>query len=205
MTNVNHFIKNANVKRRIAKLDTCLIELQDELQLIFQAYDEACSSYNLEIVFTPPQARCRGFEASLFNSKMIQAIQKHFPLDWHFGKYKRFILTKKGYLVLFKKFDNKGYPMNIRTKFVENINLQLTGSLFEGLGYVEEPILYFGYKKDNLGRIINPQIVYIDEYKIKWVINEADIVSNKSIISEKASQEIATPKLRVVKKKAVNE
>jgi hypothetical protein len=126
-------------------------------------------------------------------------------LDWKYGKYKRFILNAKGYLVLFKKLNNKGMPMNVRTKIVETINYQMMGSLFEQTGYTEDPILYFGYKKDRLGNIYQPQLVYIDENQVRWAIEEKDVVQNVSVALEKTSIDVAVPKLRILKKKAVNE
>jgi hypothetical protein len=95
--------------------------------------------------------------------------------------------------------------MNVRTKIVETINYQMMGSLFEQTGYTEDPILYFGYKKDRLGNIYQPQLVYIDENQVRWAIEEKDVVQNVSVALEKTSIDVAVPKLRILKKKAVNE
>lgn len=205
MTNVEQKVGKPKVKRRLASEEGCLIDLQNELPLFFNAFEEACENYNNEVVQTPPESRCRGFEASLFNSKLIQGIQKYFPVNWKYGKYKRFILNTKGYLVLFKKLNNKGMPMNIRTNIVESINSQMMYSLFDNFDFVEEPILYFGYKKDRIGNIYQPQLVYIDENQIRWTIEESDIAVTKTVGMEKPSEEVATPKLKNAKKKAVNE
>lgn len=193
------------IKRRLASEEGCLMDLKEELPLFFYAFQEACENYNSEIILTPPESRCRGFEASLFNSKLIQGIQKYFPMDWKYGKYKRFILNTKGYLILFKKLNSKGMPMNIRTKIVESISFQMMSSLFEGMNSVEEPILYFGYKKDRIGNLIHPQLVYIDENQIKWTIAESDITTREFHVLEKASETIATPKIRSTVLKAENE
>lgn len=205
MTNVYQNFENSKVRRRLASQNGCLNDLKDELPLFFNAFEEACRNYNIEVIQTPPESRCRGFEASLFNSKLIQGTQKYFPRNWKYGKYKRFVLNTKGYLVLFKKLNKDGMPMNIKTKIVESINLQMMNSLFEDSNFVEEPILYFGYKKDKFGILDQPQIVYIDENKIRWTIEESDITSTKSVGLEKPSESVATPKLRTEKKKAVNE
>ena len=205
MTNVEQKVGKPKVKRRLASEEGCLIDLQNELPLFFNAFEEACENYNNEVVQTPPESRCRGFEASLFNSKLIREIQKYFPVNWKYGKYKRFILYTKGYLVLFKKLNNKGMPMNIRTNIVESINSQMMYSLFDNFDFVEEPILYFGYKKDRIGNIYQPQLVYIDENQIRWTIEESDIAVTKTVGMEKPSEEVATPKLKNAKKKAVNE
>jgi hypothetical protein len=205
MTKLETFLKETNTKRRLASRVGCLCDLKEELPLFFDAYNEACESYNREIVSTPPESRCRGFEASLLNSKLIQAFQKYFPRDWKYGKYRRFILNKKGYLVLIKKLDCKGRPMNIKTRIVESINFQMMGSLFDERRCTEEPIVYFGYKKDKTGTIHQPQVVYIDESMIRWTIMESDIFDSESITLKKTSDSVASPILRTTKKKAVNE
>lgn len=198
-------IKETNIKRRLASRVGCLCDLKEELPLFFDAYRNACVDYNREIIQTPPESRCRGFEASLLNSKLIHAFQTHFPSNWKYGKYKRFILNKSGYLVLIKKLNSKGMPMNIKTKIVESISLQFTGSLFEDSNNIEEPILFFGYKRDKIGNIYQPQVVYIDENHIRWTIAESDIAAIEIIGMTKPSDPVASPKLRNVKKKAVNE
>ena len=198
-------IETTNVKRRLASEEGCLIDLKVELPMLFEAFEEASENYNNEIVMTPPEARCRGFEASLFNSKLIQSIQKFFPWNWKYGKYKSFILNSNGYLILFKKLDNKGMPMNIRTKIVESINSQRMGSLFDEFVSIESPILYFGYKKNRLGTISQPQLVYIDENQVRWTIEENVCFMNNSVYMEKPSKMTVAPKLRNTIKKAVNE
>lgn len=198
-------VEKSMVKRRLATEKGCLLDLTKELPMFFRAFEEACNNYNREIVQTLPEARCRGFEASLFNSKLIQSIQKYFPENWKYGKYKRFILNTKGYLVLFKKLNSKGMPMNVRTKIVESINSQLMASLFDSHGYVEDPILYFGYKKDRLGNLVHPQLVYVDENQIKWSIAEHEVIKYNEVAIEKPTEDTVAPKLRISKKKAVNE
>jgi len=201
MTNIKGNFKRTILKRRLATEKGCLMDLKEELPKFFLAFQEACESFNREVILTPIEARCRGYEASLFNSKLIQGIQKYFPNDWKYGKYKRFILNKDGYLMLFKKLNNKGMPMNVKTKVVQSINSQMMGSLFGDVDYVEDPILYFGYKKDRLGNIISPQIVYIDESQIQWTIGKNDIFTTKEVALGNVSETKAEPKLRRTKQK----
>lgn len=162
-------------RRRLATESGTKFDLKKTLPKIFKAFDLACELYKKEVVHTPQIARARAFEASLMNSKMIQAIQEYFPENWSFGKYKRFILRIDGYIILFKKLDKKNRPMNIKTKSVEAIAQQLSLPLFNETQSFEEPILFFGYRKDKMGSLIDPKIVYLDEGKIKWVITSKDI------------------------------
>lgn len=142
---------------------------------MFIAFTEAIELFEKEIVLTPPIARGKGFEALLLNSKMMQCVQKHFPDNWKFGKYKRFILRIKGFNVLFKKLNNKDMPMNIRTVLADAITNQLQLSLFNDSNEVFDPIVFFGYQKDKFGNILSPKLVYIDEDKVKWIIDDKDI------------------------------
>ena len=168
-------------RKRIISYKECKVDLEEVLPQIFTAYHDALNNYNKEIVLTPPEARCRGLEASLLNSKMIQSIQNIFKDNWFFGKYKRFIVRINGYIILFKKKKKKGMPMNIPTKFNSSIQNQVQGCLFDAYDNGIDPIVFFGYKKDKFGEICDPQLVYIDENKVKWTIIERDFKTNNIV------------------------
>lgn len=204
-TNVMKKNNNPSYKRRLASIEEVQNDLKKELFMLFSAFHSALNKYQQEIVQTPPNARARGFEASLLNSKMIQSIQEIFPNNWKFGKYKRFTLRVNGYIILFKKFDSKGLPMNIKTKSVNAISQQLSISLFDDYSFVAEPILFFGYIKDKFGLISNPKLVYIDEDQIKWEITRENI-SVMNTISISKEENLAMPKLRseLIKKNVSN-
>lgn len=201
---------NRQGKRQLATFDGVKFDLRNALELMFEAFKDANEMYEKEIIQTPPLARARGFEASLLNSKMIQCIQKYFPENCRFGKYKRFILRVNGYIILFKKLDRRNRPMNIKTKLVYSISNQLSLSLFNETSYIEEPILYFGYNKDKIGNISEPKLVYLDEDRVKWEITINDIlvtdISDNSIIEIPRKTPTPTPVLKKgkVKKKKIN-
>ena len=189
-------------KRRTASKDECKIDLKKELPVLFEAFSNAHKTFENEVRQTPPLARARGFEASLLNSKMIQSIQEFFPENWKFGKYKRFTLRVNGYIVLFKKFDKKGMPMNIKTQRTDAISNQQVMPLFDDSTLVYEPILFFGYEKNRIGEILNPRLVYIDESQVQWVIND-DSVSVTRFLNTKEEETTVLPKLKpTVAKKA---
>jgi hypothetical protein len=183
-------------KRRIANEKEVKFDLKKELPHLFEAFNEALSLYESEIVNTPPPARGRGMEASYLQSKMLQCIQKYFPEKWMFGKYKRFILRVGEYNVLFKKLNRYGKPMNIPTTLVQAISNQLTLPLFGSEPSTEDPILFFGYQKDRFGNVINPQLVYLDENRVKWVITEEDIVESTPLQLPIEAPKIAAPTLK---------
>jgi len=188
-------------KRRLATLQGAKFDLEKELPLMFKAFREAYELYEMEISNTPPQARARAFEASLLNSKMIQSIQKFFPNHWRFGKYKRFTLRTNGYIVLFKKLDNYNRPMNVKTKSVLAISQQLSLPLYSEANFVEEPILFFGYKKDKVGNIAEPKLVYLDEERVKWIVTPNDITVDTLVKTSTQSRKVAAPIIRSGNKK----
>ena len=184
-------------RRRLATLEGCKVDLSEHLEMMFRCFYEALSNYSVEVQQTPVEARVRAFEASLLNSKIVASIQKHFPKKWKFGKYKRFILRINRYIVLFKKLNNSDRPMNIKTKNVENISSQYSLPLFSADNYVEDPILFFGYKKNKYGDIHDPKFVYIDEDQVKWTLTQNDIDDgsiNLSVVEP--DKPLATPSLR---------
>ncbi|WP_298536018.1 hypothetical protein [uncultured Algibacter sp.] len=161
-------------KRREVSRSECLVDLKKDLPKIFKAFNKGVKLFNKTMEDIPFNSRIR-LDAPLLNSRIVQCIQEEFPEHWKFGRYKRFVLRIEDYLVLFKKLDRKNKPMNIQTKHVNSISNQMQLSLFNDSSFFTEPILFFGYKKDKSGEIISPQLVYIDEDMVKWVISENDI------------------------------
>lgn len=181
MTKVEKKTNPPASKRKVASVDECRFDLKNELPVLFKSFNEAFQSYEKEVIMTRPEARARGFEASLLNSKMIESIQNNFPTKWKFGRYRRFTLRINGYIVLFKKLNKADRPMNIRTKSVDAISNQHTLPLFDDSTFRSEPILFFGYRKDSFGNITDPKLVYIDEDKVKWTISGNEITTEKPI------------------------
>lgn len=170
-------------RKIISNEDVCMIELEKELPLFFRLFEEAVSLFEKEIVLTPPTARARSLEATLLNSKIIQCVQQFFPDNWRFGKYKRFILRLKGYIVLFKKLNGKNMPMNIKTKSSDAIANQLQYPMFEEFDDAIEPIVFFGYRKDSIGNILDPKLVYIDENKLRWTITRDKVKGDSALVN----------------------
>lgn len=157
-----------------------------------------------EVIQTPFTARCRGFEASLLNSKIIQSVQSVFKDDWTFGKYKRFMLRVNGYIMLFKKLNSKNMPMNVPTRFSSSIQNQEQGYLFDMYDNGTEPILFFGYNKSRFGEIINPKLVYIDENRVRWTISENDIFTvNRTMDVQPAAASLSV-RQNIKKKEGTN-
>jgi hypothetical protein len=171
------------LKRRIATVGECTLDLSNELPVMFESFQDAVALFTKEIVQTPVSARVISLEAALLNSKMIQCIQQNFPNNWKFGKYKRFMLRVQGYTVLFKKLNGKNKPMNIKTLHSSSILNQEQFSLFDNGHMSVDPILIFGYRKDHFGNIYDPKLVYIDESEVKWTITNTTVSTNDGRIN----------------------
>ena len=168
-------------RKRVINPKECQYDMKEDLRYIFDAYHEAVKLYNSETALTPVEYRVRNFDATYFNSKMMQCLGKAFGTDLKTGKYKRRFLYKDGYIVLFKKLDSKGMPMNVKTKLSKSIENQLEGNLFNDDEDGSSPIIFFGYSKSRFGEIVHPKIIYIDEGVVKWTITEDMINVRKEI------------------------
>lgn len=163
-------------KRLLANEDTCKKELKNDCLLLLSAYNEAKDKTNQALALFPLKSRGRALEANIMQSFFNEALFNYFSEKVSFGKYKRLILRIKGYLILFKKLDKKGYPMNIKTYNVQSIlNQNQALDLYAETNYNDLPILYFGYQKNKIGEYVNPQIVYIDEGEITFTIDESNM------------------------------
>lgn len=175
--------------RRVINPKECQNDLNDILGDLFTAFHKAVKTFNSEVANTPVEYRARCMEATLFNSKLLQCLGETFGADLKRGKYSRRFLYQNGYIILLKKLDGNGMPMNIKTKLSSSIANQQEGNLFNTEEDGTSPIIFFGYKKNKLGELKSPQIVYIDEGVVKWVITENMITEKKQDIPNIISQE----------------
>jgi hypothetical protein len=159
-------------KRLLANMDACKIELKYELNKLFNMFDQAIKKTNWIMSQINPIARRNGQEAINLQGCFAENVFREFGSSAKNGKNGRLILTVKGYIILFKKLDTKGLPMNIRTENTKKINNQaIQLSLFSDNENSEAPILYFGYQKNKLGEYVDPRIVYIDEERVRFTID----------------------------------
>lgn len=182
-------------KRALAILETVKVELKNELELLFETFQKALDKTQKLMGEFPPLSRSRTLEASIMQSCFAEMLMLNFGDKAFHGKYKRLILNVKGYVILFKKLDKKGMPMNITTANVQGImNQSVQLDLFSQSDYNDAPILYFGYQKNKIGQYVNPQIIYIDEAKISFVISEEIFGNIKSVNNN--SRDKVVPKLK---------
>lgn len=185
-----HSSRRLQGKRMLADRHSCLIDLQTDAKKLFAAFDDALIKVNSILNSFPPLTRSRNLEASVMQSCFTETLFTYFPNHATFGKYKRLILRINGYVLLFKKLNNQGYPMNIKTINVQSIlNQNQVLDLFSHSNFREDPIIYFGYQKNKLGEILSPQIIYIDDGEIQFSLNEFDF-DYKSQLNHIPTQEL---------------
>ena len=98
-------------------------------------------------------------------------------------------------------------PMNIKTKHVNTISNQLSLPMFDSEVYQDDPILFFGYKVDRMGEIVSPQVVYIDESQVKWIVTEDDVTTTETLFKPNTQNNVVKVSLKeqLVRRKASNE
>ncbi|MNQ62758.1 hypothetical protein D3C85_771150 [compost metagenome] len=174
----NNSSRRMQGKRLLAEYGNCKLELSKELVLLFKTFESALDSTSEELLKFKVQFRSRTLEASIMQSYFAEYLQQNFANKAFYGKYKRLVLRTNGYLILFKKLNSKGYPMNIKTVNVQSIlNQNQVLDLFADTDYNDEPILYFGYQKNRFNEYVNPQLIYIDDNEIKFSISAEDMDS----------------------------
>lgn len=208
MANIATKIETANRrgKRRQVSREECLLDLKKDLPKFFLAFNKAVKKYNKVASMFNPNSKVR-FDASVLNTSIVESLQNEFSNNWKWGKYKRFILKLEEYMFLVKKFNNSNKPMNIKTKHVNTISNQLSLSLFDNDVYQDDPILFFGYKIDRMGEIFSPQIVYIDEDQVNWIVTENDVTAAETLFeSNKSTKSVkVSVKEQLVRRKASNQ
>lgn len=208
MANIATKIETANRrgKRRQISREECLLDLKKDLPKFFLAFNKAVKKYNKVASMFNPNSKVR-FDASVLNTSIVESLQNEFSNNWKWGKYKRFILKLEEYMFLVKKFNNSNKPMNIKTKHVNTISNQLSLSLFDNDVYQDDPILFFGYKIDRMGEIFSPQIVYIDEDQVNWIVTENDVTAAETLFeSNKSTKSVkVSVKEQLVRRKASNQ
>lgn len=193
-------------KRRQVSKDECLFDLKKELPRVFKAFNRGVKKYNKVSSMFNPESKVR-FDASVLNTSIVESLQDEFSNNWKWGKYKRFILRLNDYIFLVKKLNQNNMPMNIKTKHVNTISNQLSLPMFNSDVYQDDPILFFGYKVDRMGEIISPQVVYIDENKVKWIVSENDVTVTQTLFKSVKKNETVKVSIKehLVRRKASNE
>lgn len=193
----NNSSRRMQGKRILADYESCKLELTKELNLLFKTFNSALTSTKEELLNFNIRFRSRTLEASIMQSYFAEFLQENFGNKAFYGKYKRLVLRANGYLILFKKLNGKGLPMNIKTINVQSIlNQNQVLDLFADTDYNDEPILYFGYQKNRFGDYINPQLIYIDEGEIKFSINQNDMDSGIYISTGNQKPDGVSPSLK---------
>lgn len=194
-------------RKRVINAKEFQTDMKSALSNFFIAFKKAVILYNNNIKGFNPQDRVRSFEATCFNTCLMQSIREIFGTDLKKGLYGRMFLYINGYIVLFKKLDKHNMPMNIRTNHFLKIENQQEGNLFSDGEDGAAPIVFFGYSKSSIGEFVRPRFVYVDEERVKWIMDEFEVIPQKEVtlFTPLSNVESVHPKVRVKEnnKKAV--
>lgn len=189
-------------KRRLADIKECQSELKEAFKMLIDSFNEAKILADERLAIYPVHMRPRTLDAIIIQSCFVEVVSRNFSGKVILGKYKRVIIKIRGYLILFKKLNKKMFPMNIRTKNVQSmLNQNQTLSLFDETDHEEDPILYFGYQKNKFGEYTSPQLVYIDDSTVKFLISHGEnqipipFTQDVNLENNKAKVEVS-PKLK---------
>ena len=189
-------------RKRIISANEFQMDMDSALLQLFTAFHKAVDLYNNDIRRFNQQDRVRSFEATFFNTYMMQSLRDFFGTDLKQGLYGRKYLYTNGYIILFKKLNKHNMPMNVKTKHIVKIENQQEGFLFSDEEDGIAPIVFFGYTKSRIGEIGHPKFVYIDEESVKWVLEENNVIQTQELplfTSVKENQPVR-PKVKVKKK-----
>lgn len=175
-------VRNNFLKRRIISKKEALNDLKEVLPLLFQSFNEGVKLFNDRISHYPMSCRDRLLETSVFRSCVIERFEENFAEALKIGKYKRVVIRKNNCQILFKKLNNYNLPMNIVTRLTESIYNQVQEPLFNEDFGVTEPIIFFGYRKNRFGEMCAPKLIYIDNNRVQWSIEESEIQKSQPMI-----------------------
>lgn len=198
----NNSSRQSQGKRRLANYDGCIQDLKAILPDLFEVFNTAAEKTTEKLKDFRPEARSANLEPNILQTCFAEELFSKFKFKASYGKFFRITLRSNGYIILFKKLTNRSKPMNILTKNVQNINNQKQSlSLFatDDSDYQDEPILFFGYKKNKLNKIIDPQLVYLDEGQVRFTVRESEVAIPLTLEPEYEVPEILKenmPKIR---------
>jgi hypothetical protein len=168
-------------RKRITNQKECEHDLRDDLPLFREAFQKAKETFDEKTEGIDPNLTARAFSANSFNTYVSNHLKEVYGPRIRRGKGGRIILHLKDYIILIKKLDSKGYPMNSKSIRDDAIRNQEQGNLFGDEYDGTKPILYLGYQRDKLKQFCNLQIVYLDECKKMFAI---DISEERQILVE---------------------
>ena len=199
-------------KRKSADYDRCKSDLEDDFITLLEAFSKAIEKANITLSNFSMIDWSRNLEASVIQSALSSILSKFYNDKVCYAKHKRLVLRLKGYLILFKKLGEDGFPMNIETdSSLAILNQSQQIELFPESNYNNLPILFFGYTKNKVGQFTNPKLLYIDNEQIQFSISEKDYKSglklsvNQNLFTDEVDKPLeAMPTLKKGRKKKAN-
>lgn len=199
---------NKNGRRRIISANECKKDLEKKLSFMSLSIEEGFQKAREVANNVTQNSRCRGYDSSVLNSCINESLEKNIPESQYKGRYGRILFRINGYIILVKKLNKKGYPMNIKTKHSNSINSQSQTSLFYDSSFgLEEPLVYLGYQLNKFNQLSEIKLVYILDNKINWVVdlkeNNVSSTIQKSLFNDKKEVEVLVKSKKDITKEVI--
>lgn len=179
MTNINQNFE----KRNSLSKEKCFERIKDHWFGMYNGYYNGVIRYNEVVREMKYSDIRRRVDSSILNYWISSCLRDEFPENYRKGKYGRVIFRFNGTQMLVKKLDKRSKPTYIKSMTTDAILNQNQLSLFEDEEGIEEPILFFGYTKDEFGTVSDPRIVYYDN-GVQWMITENDFKMKQIAIEQ---------------------
>ena len=173
-------------------------EIPALVEIINSAFDEMRNQVNN----INPNFRNHLTKPNRMNEQVKGKLIEHYGDKIKSLKYNRFGLFMNGYVLLFKKFNNKGFPSNIRTG--NSVMLSTQGKLnFQG----EPEIMFIGFTvTPGYEDIRTIKAVKIVDEEVQWAINLEGLAGDLRrknapiVVAPTGTGIVVTPKIQQQKK-----
>jgi hypothetical protein len=177
-------------------------KMEPEIPHLVEIMNNAFDEMRNQVDNINPNFRNHLTKPNRMNEQIKGKLIEHYGDKIKTLKYNRFGLFLKDYVFLFKKFDNKGFPSNIRTG--NSVMLSTKGKLnFQG----EPEIIFIGFTvTPGYENIRTIKAVKIVDEEVQWAVNLEGLagdIRRKStpVVTSPTQQDIiVTPKAKQQKK-----
>lgn len=177
-------------------------KMEQEVPVLVEIINSAFDEMRNQVNNISPDFRNHLTKPNRMNEQVKGKLIEHYGDKIKSLKYNRFGLFLNGYVFLFKKFNNKGFPSNIRTG--NSVMLSTQGKLnFQG----ESEIIFIGFTvTPGYEDMRTIKAVKIVEEEVQWAVNLEGLASDlrrkntPSVVTPPEHGIVVTPKVQQQKK-----
>lgn len=205
-TNINNLFEDSKENRQESTKMPSQIRFEDkmekEIPVLVEVINSAFDEMRNQVNQINPDFRNHLTKPIRMNEQVKGKLIEHYGDKIKSLKYNRFGLFLNDYVLLFKKFNNKGFPSNIRTG--NSVMLSTKGKLnFQG----EPEIIFIGFTvTPGYEDIRTIKAVKIVDEEVQWAVNLEGLAGDirrkntPDIVNPSGSTALVTPKVQPQKK-----